>query len=101
MSNYCNTGRNHECRYCKKIVANQYGGVVVNTKQKLILAYCIIAILFGTYGWLFGQFKYHSFFYNMGRGIVWPVTVFPELGVIVGGIIIVAFVLLVTRPEIG
>ena len=67
----------------------------MTTKQKIISAYLFIALLFGTYGWLFGQFKYRGFFYNLGKGIVWPVTMFPALGSIISAIIILAFVVLI------
>ena len=67
----------------------------MTTKQKIISAYLFIALLFGTYGWLFGQFKYRGFFYNLGKGIVWPVTMFPALGIIISAIIILAFVVLI------
>lgn len=64
-------------------------------KKKILLAYFSIAILFSVYGWLFGEFKYRGFSYNLGRGIVWPVTIFPALGEIIGAIIIVAVVIAV------
>ncbi|WP_219118636.1 hypothetical protein [Janthinobacterium sp. UMAB-56] len=64
-------------------------------KQKIISAYCSIAVLFGLYGWMFGQFKYRGLFYNLGRGLVWPVTIFPALGQIIGAVIIVAVVIAV------
>ena len=64
-------------------------------KQKIISAYLFISLLFAIYGWLFGQFKYRSFFYNFGKGIMWPVTMFPALGGIISAIIIVMFVVAV------
>ena len=68
---------------------------VLTLKKKIFLAYFSIAFLFSIYGWLFGAFKYRGFFYNLGKGIVWPVTIFPALGEIIGAIIIVAVVVAV------
>jgi hypothetical protein len=65
----------------------------MTTKQKITSAYLFVALLFGTYGWLFGQFKYRGFFFNLGKGMVWPVTMFPALGGIVTTIVILAFVI--------
>lgn len=64
----------------------------MTTKQKIVSAYVFVALLFTTYGWLFGQFKYRGFFYNLGRGIVWPVHIFPVLGTIVSAVVILALV---------
>jgi hypothetical protein len=57
-------------------------------KQMLITAYVGIGILFGLYGSIWGQYDYKGFFYNMGRGLIWPVIVFPSLGQILALIII-------------
>ena len=56
-------------------------------KEKIISTYIGIAILVGLYEWFFGASKYAGFFYNMGRGFVWPTIMFPALGQIIGGII--------------
>lgn len=61
-------------------------------KQRIISTYLFVALLFGTYGWLFGESKYRGFFYNLGKGVVWPVTMFPALGSILSAIFILAFV---------
>ena len=63
-------------------------------KQKAIFTYCGIALLFSVYGWLFGPYRGRGFFYNLGQGIVWPATIFPALGALVGGIIIVTVIAL-------
>jgi hypothetical protein len=61
-------------------------------KQKTIYTYFGIALLFSLYGWLFGPYSGRGFFYNLGKGIVWPVTIFPALGAVVGGIIMIAVI---------
>lgn len=61
-------------------------------KQKALSLYCAVALLFSVYGWLFGRYRGRGFFYNLGQGIVWPVTLFPALGAIIGGIIIIAVI---------
>lgn len=65
-------------------------------KQKFISAYVVVAILFAIYASNFGPSQYESFAYNLGRGVVWPVVMFPTLGTIISGIIIVAFVAFIT-----
>ena len=43
-------------------------------KNKLIAAYLLIAMLYGVAAWLFGDYRYKSLPYNLGRGLVWPVS---------------------------
>lgn len=64
----------------------------MTTKQKIFSVYFFIALLYTFYGWLFGSTKYASFFYNLGRGVVWPVHMFPVLGSIITAAIILALV---------
>ncbi|PTQ87178.1 hypothetical protein [Agitococcus lubricus] len=59
-------------------------------KQTLITAYVGIAILFGLYGSIWGQYDYKGFFYNMGRGLIWPAIMFPSLGKVIALILILA-----------
>jgi len=68
----------------------------VNTKHKIITTYFSIALLFALYGWLFGAEKYRGFFYNAGKALVWPTIIFPSLGAIIGGIIMVGVVVFIT-----
>jgi formate/nitrite transporter FocA (FNT family) len=51
--------------------------------------------MFGLYGWLFGESNYRGFFFNIGRGFVWPTIIFPALGQIIGGIILVVVIIAV------
>jgi hypothetical protein len=59
-------------------------------KQILITAYLGVAVLFGLYGSIWGQYDYKGFFYNMGRGLIWPAIMFPSLGKILALILILA-----------
>lgn len=61
-------------------------------KPNLITIYVVIGILYTFYGHFFGDYKYRGFAYNLGRGIVWPATMFPSVGSFLGGIIIIAVV---------
>jgi phosphate/sulfate permease len=68
------------------------GGSGVSTKQKLISAYFGIGFLVAMYESMFGPDSMRGFAYNLGKGIVWPAVVFPSLGYLIGGIVIVLFV---------
>ncbi|CAE6768316.1 hypothetical protein [Paraburkholderia domus] len=65
----------------------------MSIRRKLIGAYLGIAVLFGLYGSMFGLYSYRGFMYNLGRGLVWPTILFPAVGHLIGGLIIVGFVL--------
>ncbi len=56
-------------------------------KQKLFAGYFVIGLLFAIYESQWGSGEYKSFAFNLGKGIVWPVVMFPEFGAIVTGII--------------
>lgn len=64
----------------------------MKTSHIIITVYVVIAILFGIYGSLFGDYDYRGFMYNLGRGLVWPTIIFPSLGKIIGGIILLAVI---------
>lgn len=67
----------------------------MTTKQKIIACYVGIGVLFALYGWLWGDYSHKGFAYNLGAGLVWPIKIFPELGVIISTLIIVGFVAVV------
>lgn len=58
----------------------------------LFVGYMIISFLYSLYGYFFTFYGYKGFAYNLGRGLVWPFVMFPSLGEIVGGIIILAII---------
>lgn len=57
-----------------------------------IIVYLVVGLLFAIYGNFWGDYDYKGFAYNLGRGLVWPTIIFPSLGKVIGGIIIIAFV---------
>ncbi|MCB1659315.1 MAG: hypothetical protein KDI39_13925 [Pseudomonadales bacterium] len=65
-------------------------------KAMLIAAYVVIGILTGIYGSIWGQYDYKGLAYNMGRGLMWPVVMFPSLGQVVALVVIVVFIAAVT-----
>lgn len=68
-------------------------------KHRLIAGYISVSILFGLYGWLFGAYNYRGLAYNLGRGITWPVTIFPALGWVIASIAILLFISVITFPD--
>lgn len=67
----------------------------MQVKHKIITGYLIIALLFGMYGTFFGEHSQRGFFFNIGKGLVWPAIMFPSLGLAFGSIIMVGVVILV------
>jgi hypothetical protein len=65
-------------------------------KHILITLYVIIGIIYTFYSWIYGDTAHKGFFYNLGIGLVWPAAMFPVIGKIVGGIIIVGLVALIS-----
>jgi hypothetical protein len=39
------------------------------------------------YGWQFEAYRYKGFMYNLGRGLVWSISVFPEFGKFISDVI--------------
>lgn len=56
-------------------------------KKVLMGGYAAIAALFAFYGTFFGTYSYQGFAANLGRAIVWPAILFPSLGKVIGGIL--------------
>ena len=51
-------------------------------KGTLIGGYLLIAFLSGMWMWVWGDYEYKGFAYNMGRALVWPASFFqsdPEI----------------------
>ena len=61
-------------------------------KHKLILAYVVIAALYAIYEHFFGPHAGLSWGRCIGHGLVWPAVLIPGLGALIGGVLIVAFV---------
>lgn len=63
-------------------------------KQKLIIAYLLIGLCYALYKTFFSH-SMHGFLYHLGGGMVWPLVMFPALGKIVAGIIIVLVIIVI------
>ena len=59
-----------------------------NITTGLISVYLVIGFFFAVYQHFWGQYNYKSFAYNIGQGLVWPAVMFPTVGKIIGGILI-------------
>jgi hypothetical protein len=64
----------------------------MSTKAKIITGYLVIGLLTAIYLSIWGASAYKGFAYNAGSGLVWPLVIFPGLGKIIGGIILVAII---------
>lgn len=61
-------------------------------KVWLISTYCMIGLLYAIYQHFWGQYNYKPFFYNVGQGLFWPIMMFPTVGKIISGLLIVGIV---------
>lgn len=61
-------------------------------KGILISSYFAIGLIYALYSWLFGAYTHASLAYNLGRGLVWPASMFPTVGTFIGGIILVVII---------
>ncbi|EJN17419.1 hypothetical protein [Pseudomonas sp. GM80] len=60
----------------------------MSLKGKIISGYLVIGFIYTLYSWLFGAYSHFSFAYNLGRGLVWPGSMFPAFGTFIGLIIL-------------
>ena len=66
----------------------------MSTKKKIFVAYLVIGLLFGFFGYFFGDNSHKSLAYNMGQGIFWPTIIFPALKGAISALIIVVFLVI-------
>jgi len=66
----------------------------VKIKYIAAIVYALVALGVACYGAWWGEMAYKSFAYHFGRGIVWPVLIFPGLGQLIGGLVIVGVIFL-------
>lgn len=64
----------------------------MSTKAKVLLGYLAIALASALYLSLWGPSAYRGFAYNLGSGLIWPVVLFPGLGKLLGGLILLAVI---------
>jgi hypothetical protein len=65
-------------------------------RNKFIGAYAVIGLLFALYGTWWGDYAFKGFMYNVGRAIVWPAQIFPQIGALMTIIIVVGVVILLS-----
>jgi len=63
-----------------------------NIKTWVISSYLVIGFFFAIYQHFWGQYNYKPFTYNLGQGLFWPAVMFPTVGKIIGGILILCLV---------
>jgi hypothetical protein len=61
-------------------------------KTWLIRGYFIIGLLFTLYQSIWGQYSYKSFAYHLGQGVIWPAVMFPSVGKLIGGILLLLII---------
>ncbi|MES2183969.1 MAG: hypothetical protein V4505_05430 [Pseudomonadota bacterium] len=61
----------------------------MSTKRLLIYGYLGIALLFALYFTFFGSNP--GFFRGLGQGLVWPAVLFPGIGKLIGGVVLLVF----------
>lgn len=61
-------------------------------KGLLISGYFGIGLIYALYSWMFGAYSKAGLAYNLGRGLVWPASMFPTVGTFIGGIILVVII---------
>lgn len=57
--------------------------------------YALLIVVFAVYGNWWGDYAYKGFAYNLGRSLFWPVIIFPGLGKIIGGVVLLAVIVFV------
>jgi hypothetical protein len=65
---------------------------IMKLSHKLLLGYLFIGLLFAVHERVFGMQPAPSWGTCFGHGLVWPAVLVPGLGKLIGGVLIVAFV---------
>lgn len=65
-------------------------------KSYFVGGYVALIFVFWIYLSNWGALAYKGAAYYLGRALIWPVVIFPSMGQIIGGIVIIGLVLLVT-----
>lgn len=64
-----------------------------NLKIFLISLYLGIGLIYAIYQNFFGKLYYKDFAYHIGKGLVWPASMFPSFGKAVGVLIVIGVIL--------
>ena len=61
-------------------------------KTWAISGYLGIGFFFAVYQHLWGHYKYKSFMFNIGQGLIWPAVMFPSVGKFIGGMLLLIII---------
>jgi hypothetical protein len=64
----------------------------MNKKHIAIYIYLGIGVMFALYQNFFGATAGRGFMYNLGRSLIWPAVMFPSVGQLIGGVVLVVVV---------
>lgn len=62
----------------------------------VLSVYVLLIFVFAIYGNWWGAYAFKGFGFNLGRAVVWPVILFPSLGKVIGGLVVIVMVGLLT-----
>lgn len=65
-------------------------------KAWAISSYLAIGFFFAMYQYFWGYYKYKSFMFNLGLGVIWPAVMFPSVGKFIGGVVIIVIIAAIT-----
>jgi hypothetical protein len=68
------------------------GVVAMKLGRILIAGYFLIGLLYAVYAHFWGPEPFRSFAFHLGQGVLWPVALFPSLGPVIAGIVVLIFV---------
>lgn len=64
--------------------------------KTLLWIYAALIVVFALYGTWWGDYAFRGFAYNLGRAFIWPSILFPSLGKLLGGIVLLAVIAALT-----
>lgn len=67
-----------------------------NIKTWFFGSYFAIALLCTIYLHMWGKESYKSIAYHFGQGLIWPAVMFPSAGKFIGGLVLLAFIAVLT-----
>ena len=67
-----------------------------NIKTWLVGGYFSIGFMVTVYLHFWGKQSYKPLAYHIGQGLVWPAVMFPSIGKLIGGIVIILVIVALT-----
>lgn len=81
------------CFLTKERLAFHFEGEIVMKIGRILFAgYFLVGLLYAVYAHFWGPEPFRSFAFHLGQGVLWPVLVFPSLGPVIAGIVVLIFV---------